>query len=433
LKLVEGDKDFCCVKLEEGIRILPAQGVSGAPTSSGTQGVGPVLLVSPWYRPSVGGVVECAEFLRRVLTEAGVETHLFVVEEKNDNFRLQRNPTVENVWHLQIPSYFFHTSNLKSLVAMFGRAPAVLWQVFCFVRSQNIRTMILNYPAGYSWVFLLVHYVLRINLIAAYLGNDITRYVDQLPAMKWLTRRVLRGSDAISVCGGHMIAITQGLFPHQPLPIHLLTNCIDVHHFEPPPPGFSRKVSRPTIVHISIFAPKKRTLDIIEAFALADLSQDTRLVMVGEGPDLPAAKELARRRNVEHRVEFVGGQKDVRPFMWEADLFVLASEDEGAPLALVEAMACGLPWVSPAWGAASILPSGDCGLTVPCRSPKDLAAALTELMADPERRSVMGKRARLRAETEFSGEAHLSRYLQLIEEVERHKPLTAVASPRPSE
>ena len=404
--------------------------IANHPTNlPGPREVGPVLLVSPWYRPSIGGVVECVEILRQILADSGVETSLLVVEEKTTSFRLQVDPNVPSVWSLQIPSYFFYSAGLMALLAMLRRAPASIWRVFQFIRSRKVRTLILNYPSGYSWVFLLARFFLPIKLVLAYLGNDLTKYDQQLPPMRWLTRQLLRHADGITVCGEHMLDLAQKLVPDRNLPMRLLPNCVDVHHFVPPPPDFHRSDERPTILHVSILAPKKRALDIVHAFAISRLPAGTRLVMVGEGVDLSAAKELAMSLGVKDKIDFVGGQKDVRPFFWAADLFVLASEDEGAPLVLVEAMACGVPWVSTPWGVARTLPRGECGLAVPLRSPKDLAAAMSELMEDPQRRILMGKRARLIAQTELSAEAHLERYLKLIHEVETGEFLKSDESP----
>jgi glycosyltransferase involved in cell wall biosynthesis len=140
--------------------------------------------------------------------------------------------------------------------------------------------------------------------------------------------------------------------------------------------------------------------------------------MVGDGLDRVAATDRARGLGISHRVEFVGMQTDVRPFLWEADAFVLASDDEGAPLVLLEAMSCGLPWVSTAWGPAAILPPGECGFVVPPRSPELLARAMAELIKDPERRRAMGRRARYRAETDFREDAYVERHLQLIRSIQ---------------
>ena len=131
-------------------------------------------------------------------------------------------------------------------------------------------------------------------------------------------------------------------------------------------------------------------------------------------PDACLPSPRAIELGLGQRVEFVGKQADVRPFLWQADLFILASEDEGAPLVLLEAMACGLPWVSTPWGVAATLPPGECGLVVPPRSPSVLAEAMAELVNDPKRCSEMGLRGRRRAETDFTVQRYLDAHLKLI-------------------
>jgi len=390
--------------------------------------IGPVLIVSPWYRPSVGGVVECVETQRRLLSEAGVETYVLVTEEDSGT-RLKSHPTEKGVWYLRIPTYFFYSPGLSSAIATLLRAPGALWQLVQFTRNKGVRTLLVNFPSGYAWAFYVLRRVAKVNLITAFHGIEITKYHEATPALRWLTRRMLKNSDAISVCASHMIDLAKSLFPEKQLPIRLMPNSVDIHHFTLPPHDFNVKNGKPTILHISVFSPKKRALDIIEAFAIADLPAETRLVMVGEGPDSSRAKELVRRYKLENRVDFVGAQKDVRPFFWSSDVFVLASEDEGAPLTLLESMASGVPWVSTPWGAAAVLPDGECGLTVPPGSPKQLAGALSEMFHNTERRATMGKRGRARAESDFSGEAYLKRYYQLIEEVERgDRPVAKTAA-----
>lgn len=103
--------------------------------------------------------------------------------------------------------------------------------------------------------------------------------------------------------------------------------------------------------------------------------------------------------------------------LWRADLFVMASEDEGAPLALLEAMASGLAWVSTGWGAAAQLPVGECGLVVPARSPHRLAAAIAELINDPERRQAMGHRGRQRAVADFGEDRFVGSHHRILQEL----------------
>jgi glycosyltransferase involved in cell wall biosynthesis len=388
----------------------------GVETAPGSQSpIGPVLLVSPWYRPAVGGVAEVAERLHRTFGQAGVETHLLIASEGHGD--VEADPAVPNLWRWAGSSAFDRLS-LKSVLSTIGRGPVSCWRLNRFVRSHKIRTIVLIYPIGYAWPFLLLRRVNDVRIVASLHGNDVTKFNTYQAPLRWLIRRVLESSDAIITCAKHLETKAQEICSDRTLDIHLIPNCVDSTHFVPPPTNYIRSDSRPTFVHVSNFASKKRTIDIIEAFGEQCLPSNARLIMVGDGLDRVAATDRARGLGISHRVEFVGMQTDVRPFLWEADAFVLASDDEGAPLVLLEAMSCGLPWVSTAWGPAAILPPGECGFVVPPRSPELLARAMAELIKDPERRRAMGRRARYRAETDFREDAYVERHLQLIRSIQ---------------
>jgi glycosyltransferase involved in cell wall biosynthesis len=381
-----------------------------------TATVGPVLLVSPWYRPAVGGVVEVAEQLLRAFTDAGVQTHLLIAHEGTGG--LEADPDTPCLWRLASVSSAFHHLSVKSILATIGRGSLAYWHLHRFVRRYKIKTVVVIYPISYTWLFLLLHRATDIRLIVSVHGNDVTKYDTYEVSSRWLIRHVLRNCDAIISCASHLLHKVQEIVRDHPH-IELIPNCVDGRHFTPPPPGFVRTDPRRTFVHVSNFAPKKRTVDIVEAFADAKIPSNTRLIMVGDGPERLAAVERARSLGVDHRLEFVGMQKDVRPFLWQADVFLLASDDEGAPLALLEAMACGLPWVSTAWGPADMLPPRECGLVVPAHSPQLLAAAMAELIQNPEEYKAMGQRARHRTETDFRKDEYINRHLDLIRCVER--------------
>jgi len=378
--------------------------------------IGPVLLVTPWYRPAVGGVAEVAERLHRAFVQAGVKTHLLVANEELGD--LHADPGVPNLWRWAVPSSVFDRLHLKSLLSTFIKAPLAYWKLSRFVRSQKIRTIVLIYPTGYAWPFLPLRRLTDVRIISSIHGNDVTKFNTYQAPLRWLIRHVLESSDAIITCASHLGTKAQEISFNRTLNVDLIPNCVDSTCFVPPPPNYIRSDSRPTFIHVSNFAPKKRTLDIIDAFCEPCIPSDARLIMVGDGRDYVEATQRAVSTWISHRIEFVGAQRDIRPFLWEADVFVLASDDEGAPLALLEAMACGLPYVSTPWGPAAMLPAGECGFVVPPRSPRLLAAAMTELIKDPERRLAMGRRARYRAETDFLEETYVERHLQLIRSIE---------------
>ena len=379
--------------------------------------VGPILIVTPWYNSSLGGVAKVAESLHKKLTIAGVENYVLVCEELDECHKLAYDSSDKRVAHLNLATYFFNHVSVRTLAGTLIRGPLVLWYLSRFLRIHKVKTVLLLYPTGSVWPFLFLQSFVGIRLIVSCHGNEITKFEEASLPLRWLIRTLLQRSDAVIACADHLLRKVQYLVPKRRLRAKVIANCVDTSHFVPRH-HLGGIGDPPALIHVSNFAPKKRTIDIIEAFASPNLPADTRLIMVGDGRDLRRAIERAKVLGVYDRVDFVGAQKDVRPYLWQARLFVLASDDEGAPLALLEAMASGLPWVSTAWGPAAVLPPGECGLVVPSRAPEELARAMAELLNNPQRSREMGMRARQRAERDFGEAGYVEKHLKLIQEVE---------------
>lgn len=142
---------------------------------------------------------------------------------------------------------------------------------------------------------------------------------------------------------------------------------------------------------------------------------DAELRLVGDGPERPALQELATALGLGARVRFLGYRRDVAAILDGADVFALSSLTEGMSLAVLEAMAAGLPVVGTrVGGMPDVVDDGVTGLLVPSRDPAALAAALRGLLDDPSRRAAMGAAGRARVEARFSlaatAEAYLAAY-----------------------
>lgn len=135
-----------------------------------------------------------------------------------------------------------------------------------------------------------------------------------------------------------------------------------------------------------------------------------RLVIVGDGEDRPALEALARSLGVHPRVSFAG-RRPQRPSMhWLFDVSVLASQGEGFPNSIVEAMAAGRPVVATAVGGVpDVVIDGATGALVPPASPERLADALLVMLRDPARRAAMGAAGAKRARSHFHASAVVQR------------------------
>lgn len=146
---------------------------------------------------------------------------------------------------------------------------------------------------------------------------------------------------------------------------------------------------------------RRKGLDVlIEAAASASASVPSlRLLLVGDGPERSRLHAQAAARGLESRVTFAGRRSDVRPFLAAMDLFAAPSRTEGQGVALIEALACGLPVVgSRVGGIPEVVPEGRCGLLVAPGAPEALATAIAALARDPDRRAAMAGEASRHAE-----------------------------------
>jgi len=113
-----------------------------------------------------------------------------------------------------------------------------------------------------------------------------------------------------------------------------------------------------TIGTVAGLRPEKNIARLIQAFAAVRARQNARLLVVGGGPELPALQALANSLSVAEDVEFAGYLADPISRLIEFDLFALSSDTEQLPIAMLEAMACGIPVVATRVGdVAHIMPS----------------------------------------------------------------------------
>jgi glycosyltransferase involved in cell wall biosynthesis len=155
------------------------------------------------------------------------------------------------------------------------------------------------------------------------------------------------------------------------------------------------RVSDPVFVMVARFAPQKNYSLLLHS--LAECRTVFRLQCAGDGSDLDRMRLLARALHLEDRVQFLGMTVDVPRLLQQADGLVLASNWEGLPLCVIEAMRAGLPVIaSDVGGVSEAVVDHDTGFLVPRDSQAVLTQSLDRLAAAPGLRVAMGRRGRQR-------------------------------------
>ena len=147
----------------------------------------------------------------------------------------------------------------------------------------------------------------------------------------------------------------------------------------------AKKANRKNVVTAGRLSSGKNHKLLIEAFAKIKGNGADDLVIYGEGELRSALEEMVRQRGLDGRVFLPGAVTDVAGMLSAAKLFVLSSDYEGMPNALMEAMAMGLPCIStdcPCGGPHMLIEDGKDGLLVPVNDAEALAQAIQTLLQD---------------------------------------------------
>ena len=187
---------------------------------------------------------------------------------------------------------------------------------------------------------------------------------------------------------------------------------VDCDRFRPDGPTLRRDLhieKRRVVITVSRLVPIKNVVVLIEAFAIVrEHVPHAHLLVVGDGPEGPAARTRAAQLGVLDAVTFTGSvpHADLPAFYRTADVFALASDFDNSPNAILEAMASGLPIVATdAGGARGFVDDPTGGVLVGRRDERPLARELERFLAEPEAARAAGAHNRTKALTEFSWRA----------------------------
>jgi glycosyltransferase involved in cell wall biosynthesis len=229
-----------------------------------------------------------------------------------------------------------------------------------------------------------------------------TRHLVTYVWMKRLAERFLTKTICVST------AVRDRLIEHYGYPRDktvTIRNGVDVGHFDlcenrRQNTRRSLALAPPDVTFLCLarLVRRKRVDIVLEALAMVSRKHPTcRCLIVGCGPLEDELRAKSRELGLSESVRFLGFSEDVRPYLEAADVYVSASENEGLPLALVEAMACGLPTVvTDISGHSEAVLHGRTGFLVPPSSVDALAEALEYLVVHRDEARRMGINARER-------------------------------------
>jgi glycosyltransferase involved in cell wall biosynthesis len=247
------------------------------------------------------------------------------------------------------------------------------------------------------------------RVFAVFQGGDYQRW-----KLERVTRRVsTRACDGLVIASSAEVQRVRDRYGVDPRRIRQIGNPIDTKTWCPGDVVAARRAlgipaqARVAAWHGRVQLPKKGLDILVDAWARVCAERpdaELRLLLIGSGADTEAVRSRLDGyglRNVVWVERYLHDRSAIRDLLVAADVYAFSSRHEGFPVALIEAMACGLPVVATdVGGVRDILAAGERsgGIVVPPRDPVGFAAALGRLLDDESLTKTLAELSRQRAE-----------------------------------
>ncbi|MBH0168386.1 MULTISPECIES: N-acetyl-alpha-D-glucosaminyl L-malate synthase BshA [Fictibacillus] len=331
--------------------------------------------------PTVGGSGVVATELGKLLAEKGHEIHFIT---SSVPFRLGKF----------YPNIFFHEVEVNHY-SVFKYPPydlALASKMAEVAKREKLDLLHVHYAVPHAVCAVLAKQMLNdeMKIVTTLHGTDIT-VLGYDPSLSEMIKFGIEKSDVVTSVSHQLKADTLEL-------LNINKDIIPVHNFVDERVYYRRSnnaelrqtygidENEKVIVHISNFRKVKRLEDVIKSFALIRKELTSKLLLIGNGPELTTACELVRELDIEDDVLFLGKQENVGELFSICDLKLLLSEKESFGLVLLEAMACGVPVIGTnIGGIPEVIVDGETGYMVELGCPESVAEKAIALLKDEEK------------------------------------------------
>ncbi len=243
----------------------------------------------------------------------------------------------------------------------------------------------------------------------------------RLNRVRNMYRRIaLTAAHGLVVPSHNLESIAYHVWKQPKARIHRISNGIDVAAYgrKPDPkaiPGFKRLPGHVVVGTLAGLRPVKDIPMLVRA--VGGMKTRAQLVIVGEGPDREAIEDTIANMGMEKQVLLAGFLPDPHKYMGLFDIFALSSKSEQQPIAVMEAMAAGLPIAStPVGDVAKMVDPDNVSTISKDWNPVHLRDRIEVLAAHPDARRTVGKANQQRARALFDEQAMIASYAKLYSE-----------------
>ena len=373
-----------------------------------------LLVVSSNYLPQIGGVEIVVDNLVRHLAGHGCNVTLVTSRSGASRYGHEVRGGVDHYrMYLGIPG-----SGMKSTAVFPFLAPLTLLQLRRLVTDLEPDIINLHLADNATAYSLFIATRFNIPLVVSLHGVDVEAFPQEKPLYGWLLKKALRHAAAVTACSNSLLN-KAGLnsADNKPLAVRI-PNGVDWRAFAEAIPY---RESAPYILTVSRLEVKKGVDVVIRGFAqLSETFHHVKLLVAGDGPELPALQSLVAEIEIEHRVEFLGRvhHEHVASLVAGCELFALGSRQEPFGIVLLEAMAAARPVVATAVGGVPEFVTHEYnGLLVPREDSDAMARAMARLLEDRSLGDTIGRHGQQLVRTQYTWAQQGQHFMELFQQV----------------
>jgi glycosyltransferase involved in cell wall biosynthesis len=293
--------------------------------------------------------------------------------------------------------------------------PRLAWRLSRALRGTGVKALV-SIPSGVHGVIFAAARLAGVEARVVHVGN----YPWHWKTGFWKYRLLMRLSAPLTP---HLVCVTEhvraGVIEHFGRvagAVHVIANGIDLDRFSVRRGTGMGAQRDPVVLMVGrLDEGKDHETLITAAQRLRERGTPVRLRIAGDGNRRGALERMVTEMELRNSVEFLGARTDIPELLDDSDVFAFSVRaEEGLGVALVEAMAAGVPVVASNVGACrEVLQDGACGLLVAPANPDAFADAVERLLQDPELAVRLVVRARVRVEAVYDRRVMARRYAAL--------------------
>ncbi|WP_263792012.1 glycosyltransferase family 4 protein [Salinibacter sp.] len=366
-----------------------------------------VLLYCRSLRNVNGGVQNVVKSIKSDLRTSGHIVH--VICGKNSIKKIDESEKGE-IWN--VPLEVIHTYKKVPLPTSFYRFCRDLYSLYKVVNRLS-PDIVSCHPANYQIIyFLILRQLIGYKLVVTAHGSDVMFGESRLHR-EYILPLTIKWANCITAVSGRLRKEISSIGDVKD-DLRVIKNGIDVDFWSSVPVG---RRAKPKIVSVGSFRRVKGHDVLIEAFRHVQAKvPKAELVLIGSGPLEKQLKDQIQTHDIEDSVNFTGwlGRKEIIRIFGASHVFAFPSRSEGLGLALMEAMAAGLPCVaSNVGGIPEVIHNSQVGILVPPDDPLSLSKSIIRILTNERLSRRLSRGAKDRAR-QFSQKKMSRKYEKLF-------------------